>query len=103
MLQLSVVELEQRPGVMAGQAEAEELIGAGAFPLAFEETPTVPEQPLQVEQPLRQTAVPALVHADHAVDALHRAAGSQHAREHTADLSVWLLPVAAQLRLHHLL
>src|SRR5271157_3299998 len=51
------------------------LVGALAFSLPTSKYPTVPVQPLQVEHAWGQRTMPRLVHPQHAVHALHNAAG----------------------------
>src|SRR5262249_53681827 len=70
MLKLVGVHLEEGPGVVAGQFQPQQLVRAAALALALGEPPTVEVQPLEVQQPLAEVAVPRLVHPHHAVDAL---------------------------------
>ena len=57
-------------------------VRANVLPLARRQSVAVPVQPLQVEHRLRHPLVPRLLHPQHAVHALHRAAGSHRAPEH---------------------
>ena len=59
--------------------------------------PKIPVQPLQVEKPLRQLAVPRLLHPRHAIDALHQAAGSPHHAEHRGQATRLFGPTWARL------
>src|SRR5262245_24889458 len=47
------------------------VIGAAALAFALAEGTAVEVQPFEVQHPLAEVAMPALVHPDHAVDALH--------------------------------
>ena len=66
--------LEQVPEPIARPSQAQVLIRATAAPLPPAEHPRVPVQPLQIQQPLIQRPMPRLVHPQHAVHPLHRAA-----------------------------
>src|SRR5271157_603743 len=73
------------------------LVGALAFSLPTSKYPTVPVQPLQVDHAWGQRTMPRLVHPQHAVHALHRAAGTHGTTQYRRHLSVPLAPVRIQL------
>ena len=86
--------------------------GAGSTPSAHTGTgpsaspakhPRVPVQPLQIQQPLVQRPMPRLMHPQHAVHALHRAAGSHRSAQHRRHRPIRLTPVRVDLLAEELL
>ena len=89
--------LEQAPEVIPGQGQPQVLIRAASLPLPAPEHPRVPVQPLQIQHPLSERPMPTLVHPQHAVPALHGAAGSDRPAQHRRHLAVRRPPVGVEL------
>ena len=83
--QLGRIGLEQLPEVERGQLQAQRLVRADVLPRAGAERVAVPVQPLQVEHRLRHPPVSRLLHPQHAVHALDRAAGPERVPQHRRD------------------
>ena len=77
--------MKQLPEVVRGQVQAQRPVRADVLPRTRAERTAVPVQPLQVEHRLRHPPVPRLLHPQHAVHALDRAAGPDRVLQHRRD------------------
>src|SRR5205823_3244987 len=92
---------QQRPPIIAGQLQPQQLIRTTAPTLPFPKPTTIPVQPLEVQQPLTEGAVPRLMHPHHAVDAFHRTGCTHHPAQHPGHPPIGRLPLRSQPPLHH--
>jgi hypothetical protein len=69
------------------------LVWGAAATLAFSKRTTIPEQPFEIQQRLREGAVTRLMHADDAIHAFHNTAGTHRPQQNSTNPTVQLAPI----------
>src|SRR5206468_12723936 len=94
---------EQIPESVAGQPEAQQLIWVMTPPSPLSKLVAIPAQTLEIQETLTHRPMPRLMHPQHTVHTLHRAAGSHRPTQYTRHRTVRIAPSRVHLLAHHLL